>query len=50
MKPFTLGLHSSPAHDDHAAAEDGAEASDKLLNRSTTGLIRGCAGRFTRAS
>ena len=43
VKPFTLGLHSSPVHDDHVTADDTMEASDKLLNRSTTGLIRGCA-------
>ena len=41
VKPFTLGLHSSPAHDDHLVPEDTVDASDKLINRSTTGIIRG---------
>jgi len=41
VKPFTLGLHSSPAHDDHLVVEDTVDASDKLINRSTTGILRG---------
>ncbi len=44
VKPFTLGLHSSPAHDDPAAADDTVDASDKLINRSTTGILRGWDG------
>ena len=44
VKPFSMGPRSSPLHEDVTATEDTLEASSKLLNRSTTSIIRGCAG------
>ena len=44
VKPFSMGLHSAAQHDEHIVTEDSMGASDKLLARSTTSLIRGCAG------